>query len=94
MAHTIRVGPDETVELTDEDIQKTRQHYADSHDRDAADCVNGVGWYANWHEDRKPRYLEFVAQKKADVLAGKNDHTFAFVQSAIWLKTGVCYPLL
>lgn len=94
MAYTVRLGPDEVVELTDEDIQKTRQYYADGHDRDAYECENGIGWYEGWEEDRKARNLEFIARKKSMVVAGEWDNTVAFAQCAVWLKTGVCYPIL
>jgi len=39
-------------------------------------------------------YTAWQNEMMADDLAGKQDHTFTFLQRALWIQTGECVPLL
>ena len=78
-----------TTQLTQETILKTRQHFAESHDRCIDEVLSGKVKVNN-----PDKYIEWKRQNKNDVLSGKWDHTFTFQQRARWLQTGECVPLL
>lgn len=77
------------VELTAESMQATRQWFADNSQAciEAAlsgeDRVNDLDGYVAWRR-----------QAIADSLAGKGDHTVAFLQRAYFIQTGESVALL
>lgn len=77
------------VTLTDETIQKTRQWYANNAQMCIDEAVSG-----EVKVNDLPKYIEWRKQSAADSLAGKSDHTFAFIQMAYYLQTGISVPLL
>ena len=74
--------------LTDETMQATRQWFADNSLACVADArsgehrVNDLESYCAWRE-----------QAARDSLAGKGDHSFAFLQRAYFIQTGESVPL-
>ena len=79
----------EPVTLTDATIQATRQWYADN----AAACIAEAASGAVRVNDLQS-YCAWQLQSAAESLAGKWDHTFAFVQRAVMIQTGQCVPML
>jgi hypothetical protein len=77
------------VELTAETIQRTRQWFADN----AQACIDGAESGRTQVNDLG-RYVAWRRQCIADSLAGKGDHTFAFLQRAHFIQTGESVPLL
>lgn len=77
------------VTITEETILKTRQWYADNAQACIDEAVSGKVRVNGLSE-----YIEWRRQGAADTLAGKLDHTFAFIQIAYYLQTGISVPLL
>jgi hypothetical protein len=77
------------VELSAATIDRTRSHFADigrrciAEARDGTTRVNDLARYVAWRE-----------AGIADDLAGRNDHSFTFLQRAHWIQTGDCVLLL
>lgn len=77
------------VELTPETMQRTREHFAQiyrdciAEAQSGAVFVNDLASYVAWHETLM-----------ADCMAGKDDHTFTFLQRAHYLQTGESVPML
>jgi hypothetical protein len=77
------------IEITDETIRKTREHFAKLSQaairaaESGEDRVNDLPAYVSWH-----------SKMAADSLAGKGDHTLTFMQRALWIQTGECPPML
>lgn len=77
------------VDLTPETMQRTREWFADNSRKCIEEAqsghtrVNDLESYVAWRE-----------QCAADSLAGKGDHTFAFLQRAHFMQTGTMIPLL
>ena len=69
--------------ITQETILATRKHFADIAQRCIDDAtsgkvrVNNLQYYIEWQQGS----IDYV-------MAGKNDHTFTFLQRAYWLQTG------
>jgi hypothetical protein len=76
------------IELTPETLQATREHFADIGRR----CIEGATAGEFFVNDLSS-YVAGEREKIADSLAGKNDHTFTFLQRAHWIQTGECLPL-
>lgn len=77
------------VTITSETITATRQWYADNALACIADAESGEAWVRDLSE-----YREWQTQQHSDALDGKWDHTFAFVQRAIFIQTGKSVPML
>lgn len=87
------------VEITQETIIRTRQHFADNCTLCAASAVA----YDSIPRDQLPEGKFFVNdlisyrrrenQKALDFIEGKNDNSFTFWQRAHWLQTGECVAL-
>ena len=77
------------VELTQETILATRQWFADN----AMACIAEVESGAVKVNDPE-KYFAWRKESAANSLAGKNDHTFTFMQRAHYLQTGECVALL
>lgn len=77
------------VTLTQETILKTRQYYADNAEACIAEAVSG-----EVRVNDLPSYIIRCEQRGADSLAGKNDHTFTFIQMAWYIQSGECVSLL
>lgn len=77
------------VEITQETILRTREHFAEIGRRCIAEAqsgatrVNDLASYVAWRE-----------QAIEDSLAGRGDHTLTFMQRALYLQTGDCPALL
>lgn len=84
------------VVLTVETIRATRQWYADN----AAACIAEAREYVETGGKSGTRvnnlesYVAWREQAAADSLAGKGDHTVAFIQRAYYIQTGESVPLL
>lgn len=70
-----------------EHIEATRQWFADN----ALACIAEVE-SGEVKVNDPGAYFEWRRQERADALAGKFDHTFAFRQRAHQRLTGVCVP--
>lgn len=76
------------VNLTDETIQRTREHFIDIHRRCIEEAqsgqtrVNDLASYVAWQED-------CIAD-----MADKEQFSVTFLQRAHWLQTGECVALL
>jgi len=77
------------VEITEETIEKTRQHFIDIHRACIADAVRGR---------TKVNDLEKYLQSEEDRIflleEGLSDHTVTFVQAALWIQTGGCVGII
>lgn len=77
------------TEIAPATIERTRRYFADLCGACVAEAesgkvrVNDLSSYVDWQK-----------ASAADYLAGKQDHTFTFVQRAHWLQTGESIPLL
>ena len=77
------------VILTDESVLRTREWFADnclgciSEAKSGLVYVNDLEEYIVWQLDSRDR-----------VLAGKDDHTFTFLQRAYFIQTGESVPML
>lgn len=80
------------VEITQESVIATRQHFADISQRRIDEALDGTSPPAS-HVNIGD-YVIMLEQQKAADLAGANDHTFTFVQRAYWIQTGECVALL
>jgi hypothetical protein len=76
------------VEITQDSIMATREHFA----ANAQACIDEAVSGAVKVNDL-PNYIEWRKEQIADALAGKDDHTFTFVQCAHWIQTGECIGL-
>lgn len=77
------------VALTNESIQAARQWFHDN----ALACIAEVeSGEVNVNDLEK--FREWKTESAADVLAGKCDHTLAFLQRAHYIQTGECVALL
>jgi len=79
-------------ELTEHTIQLTRQHFADN-DQACIDEVASGAVRLPAHTSQES-YFAWRRQSAEDSLAGKNDHTLAFLQCAYWIQTGKSVALL
>lgn len=87
------------VEITQEIIVRTRQHFADNCTLCAASAIE----YGSIPKDQLQEGKFFVndlagyiADRQAvalDFIEGKNDNSFTFWQRAHWLQTGECVAL-
>ena len=77
------------VELSAESMQKAREWYAENALACIAEVENG-----SVRVNDKEAYFSSCMQRHADSLAGKNDHTFAFLQRAYYIQTGESVALL
>jgi hypothetical protein len=77
------------VDLTPETMQATREWYAENARQCIAEAESGAV-----RVNDLPSYVAWREQAIADSLAGKGDHTFAFLQRAHFIQTGECVPLL
>lgn len=78
-----------STKLTEASIQAARQWYADN----ALACIAEVESGAVRVNDRES-YFAWRHQQRVEALAGKYDHTLAFLQRAHYIQTGDCVPLL
>lgn len=77
------------VEITEQTMRSTRQHFA----ANALACIEEVkNGYVKVND--RESYFAWCMQRHDDALAGKNDHTFTFLQRAYYLQTGECVALL
>lgn len=72
------------VELSEETILATREHYAQISRDIIADVKAG----------RLRHSISHLEQRIEDSLAGKGDHSLAFLQRAYWIQTGEDIALL
>ncbi len=77
------------MNLTPETIQQTRQWYADN----AMACIAEVQ-EGRVRVNNPESYFARCLQDRADAMAGKFDHSFAFRQRAHYFQTGECVPIL
>lgn len=78
-----------SIEITPETMQRTRQYFADLCD----ECVKAAA-AGEFFVNDIVRYRQTNAEHKAAYLAGKSDHTFTFLQRAHYLQTGESVALL
>lgn len=78
-----------SIKLTQASIQAARQWFADN----ALTCIAEVESGAVRVNDPQA-YFASRRQQHADALAGKYDHSLAFLQRAHYIQTGQCVPLL
>ena len=79
----------EAVELTASTIREARQWYADN----AVACIDEAESGAVKVNDLES-YRAWRLECAADSLAGKSDHTLAFIQRALSIQTGECVAIL
>lgn len=77
------------TEITQETIQRTRQHFADI----AQGCINEA-ISGEVKVNNLQSYIEWQHGSIEYALSGKNDFTFTFMQRAYWLQTGEMVALL
>lgn len=77
------------TEITQETIQRTRQHFADIAQGCINEAISGEVKVSNLQS-----YIEWQQGSIEYTLSGKNDFTFTFMQRAYWLQTGECVALL
>jgi hypothetical protein len=77
------------VELKPEIILQTRKHFANN----AQSCIDEV-LRGEVRVNDFESYKAWNIRRAADNLAGKNDHTFTFLQRAYYFQTGECLALL
>ena len=87
------------VEITQETILRTRQHFAEL----CHSCIVSAVEYGSTSKDQLQEGKFFVndlagyiADRQAvalDFIEGKNDNSFTFWQRAHWLQTGECVAL-
>lgn len=80
------------VELTQETIQATRQHFADNKQAQIDEILSGAVKLPS-HNPQELHFARLRANAKED-LAGTHDHTFTFLQRAYWIQTGEMIALL
>ena len=80
---------DNPIEITNETIQATRKWFADN----AQACIDGAT-NSEWKVNDLPEYIAFQKRNIEASLRGDYDHTFTFVQKAIYIQTGQSVPLL
>lgn len=77
------------VEITDETIEKTRQHFIDIHRACIADAISG--------ETRVNDLQKYIHCKEDRIFAleqGLSDYSLTFAQAALWIQTGECVAIL
>lgn len=77
------------IRITQESILKTRQHFADNHLLCIEQAKNGV-----FRVNDLAQYIESETQAHKACLAGEYDNTMTFRQYAVYLQTGISYPIL
>ena len=77
------------VKLTEESILKARQWYVDN----ARGCIEEVQNGSVKVNDPEA-YIKWREKQIEDALAGRYDHTLAFLQRAYYIQTGECVALL
>lgn len=77
------------VKLTPESMQAARLHFAHINQR----CIDEVQ-SGKLRVNDPEKYIVWCQQSTADTLAGKNDHTFTFLQMAHYIQTGEMRALL
>lgn len=77
------------TKITQESILKAREWFADNCDDCIAEAVNGDVFVNDLQS-----YIIWREKEKAEVLAGKHDHTFTFMQKAHYIQTGESVALL
>lgn len=77
------------TQLTDENIQKTRQHFADNCDACIAEAKAGV-----FKVNDLATFIALCEASKAEWLSGANDRTLTARQHATWLQTGIMCAIL
>jgi len=77
------------TKITQESILKAREWFADNYDA----CIEEAASGAVFVNDL-PSYIIWREKQKAEVLAGKHDHTFTFMQKAHYIQTGESVALL
>lgn len=80
------------VDLTENAIILTRQHFADN----AQGCIDEVlrGDVALASHVNQQDYFDDCNKRATMYLSGEHDHTFTFLQRAYWIQTGECVALL
>lgn len=80
------------VELTQETILATRQHFADN----AQGCISEVlsGEVKLPSQTDQKEYFRQQRVRAINHLAGNYDHTWTFLQRAYWIQTGDDVALL
>lgn len=80
------------VELTQETILATRQHFADNRQACIDEILRGDVVLPS-HNPQEEHFAR-LRQRAVDDLAGKHDHTWTFLQRAYWIQTGEMVALL
>lgn len=75
--------------ITPESMQAAREWFAQNSIDCIFECASGEVFCNDFE-----KLCEWQMESYADVLAGKQDHTFALLQMAYFIQTGVCVPLL
>ena len=75
--------------LTNETILQTRQWFADN----AMACIAEVK-SGEVRVNDTAKYFAWREQSASDALAGKFDHSLAFLQRATFIQTGICHAIL
>lgn len=70
------------VEISQETILATRQHFADSHQCCLYAAISGELFVNDLDSYRK-----WQTERIAETLAGGNDNTFTFMQRAYWIES-------
>lgn len=77
------------TKITQESILKAREWFADNCDACIEEATSGAVFVNDL-----PSYILWREKQKAEVLAGKHDHTFTFMQKAHYIQTGESVALL
>lgn len=77
------------TKITNETILKTRQWYYDN----AMACIAEVK-SGEVKVNNPEKYFDDCNRRAKEYLEGKWDHTLAFCQTAHYLQTGECHPIL
>lgn len=80
------------VEITQESIIATRQHFADSYQKCIDGALDGTKMPASHVNIQK--YVSDLEERKRAMLAGEMQDTFTFIQRAHWIQTGESIALL
>lgn len=80
------------VELTEQTMQKTREHFAANIDGQVVEIESGAIKLPS--HNPKEQHFAWLSERKAAGLAGANDYTLTFLQRAHWIQTGEMIALL
>lgn len=80
------------IELTEETVLLTRQHFADIMQGCIDEVLRGDVTLAS-HVDPKD-YFDDCDKRANMYLSGEIDHNFTFLQRAYWIQTGDCVVML